>query len=72
MAKASTHGAIFAVTGGDHFTSDEMFKTAKLPSKKARIEKLKKNKREKVAGIERKVVARKILEQGQKSSTHRH
>ncbi len=43
LAKASTHGAAFAVTGGDHFTSDDMFKAAKLPAKKAKIEQLKKN-----------------------------
>ncbi len=31
LAKASTHGAIFAVTGGEHFTSDDMFKAAEMP-----------------------------------------
>ncbi len=34
LSKASTHGAIFAVTGGYHFTSDDMFKAAELPAKK--------------------------------------
>mmetsp|Transcript_6062 Transcript_6062/g.12387 ORF Transcript_6062/g.12387 Transcript_6062/m.12387 type:complete len:178 (+) Transcript_6062:100-633(+) len=64
LAKASTHGAVFAVTGGDHFTSDDMFKAAELPAKKAKIEQLKKNKKERLAGIEREAVGRKILEQG--------
>ncbi len=66
LAKASTHGAIFAVTGGDHFTSDDMFKVAKLTTKKSSIEQLNnwKNKKERVVGIERELIVRKILEQG--------
>ncbi len=38
LTKPSTHGAVFEVTGGDHFTSDDMFKAAELPAKKAKIE----------------------------------
>ncbi len=37
LAKANTHGAILAVTGGEHFTSNDMFKAAEMPAKKARI-----------------------------------
>ncbi len=45
LAKASTHGAIFAVRGRQHLTPDDMFKAAKLPAKKARIEQMKKQER---------------------------
>ncbi len=45
LAKASTHGAVFAVIGGDHFTSDDMFKVAELPAKKDKIEQLKKTRK---------------------------
>ncbi len=45
LAKASTDGAIFAVTSGDHFTSDDMFKVAKLRARKSRIGQLKKSRR---------------------------
>ncbi len=34
LSKASSHGAIFGVMGGYHFTSDDMFKEAELPAKK--------------------------------------
>ncbi len=37
LAMASTHGAVFAVTGGDHFTSDDMFMLAELPEKKTKL-----------------------------------
>ncbi len=62
-AKASTHGAIFAVTGGDCFTSDDMFKVTKSPAKIARIAQLTKTKK-RVSGIAREIVGRIILEQG--------
>ncbi len=64
LAKASTHGAIFAVTGGEHFTSDDMFKAAELPARKARIAALKKEKKARLAAVEREAAGRKILEQG--------
>ncbi len=41
LAKASTHGAVFAVTGGDHFMSNDMFIAAELPAKKAKIAQVK-------------------------------
>ncbi len=44
LAKASTHGAIFAVMGGEHITSDDTFKEAEMPARKARIAVLKKEK----------------------------
>lgn len=43
LVKATTHGAAFVVTGGDHFTSDDMFFAPELPAKKARIAQLKKD-----------------------------
>ncbi len=62
LAKASTHGAIFALTGGNHFTSDNMFKAAELPRQKAQIAEMKKEKTEREAGIEREAKAKSILE----------
>ncbi len=35
FGKASTQGAIFALTGGDHFYPDDMVKVAEMPIKKA-------------------------------------
>ncbi len=34
LSKASTHCTIFVVTGGYHFTSNDMSKAAELPAKK--------------------------------------
>ncbi len=48
--------------GGDHFTSDDMFKAVNLPAKRARIEELKKEKKQGLAWIKREGVGRKILE----------
>jgi len=45
LAKATPHGVVLAVTGGDHFTSDDMFFAAELPAKKARIAQKKKDKK---------------------------
>ncbi len=44
LVKASTHGEIFALTGGEHFTSDDMFKAADLPLQKAQIAAMKRGK----------------------------
>ncbi len=38
LAKASTHGAIFALTGVKHFLFNNMFKSADLSIKLAKIE----------------------------------
>ncbi len=62
LAKASTHGAIFALTGGNHFTSDNMFKAAELPHQKAQIAEMKKEKKEREAGIEKDSKVKSILE----------
>ena len=61
LAKASTHGALFAVTGGDHFTSDDMFMAAELPAKKAKIARLKEEKKVRLAKMEKEEKAMKIL-----------
>ncbi len=44
LAKANTHGAVFTVMSGDHFTLEDMFKAAQLPAKRVRIEELIKEK----------------------------
>ncbi len=53
LAKASTHGAVFAVTGGDHFTSNDMFMAAELPAKKAKIAQLKEEKKVRLVNEEK-------------------
>ncbi len=42
LANARTHSAVFAVTGEDHFKSNNIFMAAELPAKKAKIAQLKK------------------------------
>ncbi len=51
LAKAVAHGALFAATGKKHFTSDDMFCAVELPVRKEQIKILKKDKKEKAAGI---------------------
>ncbi len=60
--KASTHDAIFALTSGNHFTSDNMFKATELPFGKAQIAVMKKGKKESEVGVEREAKEKKILE----------
>ncbi len=66
LATASTHGAIFAITGGDRFTSDDLFKAAELPAKRAfiiELKKKKKKKKQRIMRVDREVVVKKILDQ---------
>ncbi len=61
LAKASTYGAVFAVTGGDHFTLDGMFMAAKLAAKKAKIAQLKEEKQIRLAKMAKEEMAINIL-----------
>ncbi len=45
LVKATTHGEILTITGDVHFTSDDMFKAAELPARKAKIQELEKSKK---------------------------
>ena len=45
LAKAATHGAHFAATGGQHFTSDDVIQAAEIPVRKEQIKKWKRAKR---------------------------
>ncbi len=45
-ASTSTHRAIFVITEGDRFTSDDVLQTEELPAKCLPIAQWKKNKRE--------------------------
>ena len=44
ISYAKTHGQLFHATGGQHITSDDMFKGYKINNKKRRIEELEKDK----------------------------
>ncbi len=60
LAEASTQGAHFAATGGQHFTLDDVFQAAEIPVRKEQIKKMEKSKKERSAGIALMGEAKKI------------
>ncbi len=61
LAKASTDGAVFSVTGGDHFMSDDMFMAAELLAKKAKNSQLKEEKKVRLTKMAKEEKATKVL-----------
>ncbi len=59
--KASTHSAVFAVTGGDHFMSDDMFMAAELPAKKSKFALLNNQKKVRLVKMAKEKKAIKVL-----------
>ncbi len=62
LAAASTHGAFFAATGGEHLTSDDVFKQAELMKRKETITKLEKDKKMREAMVPLAEKAKLILQ----------
>ncbi len=65
LAAASTHGAFFAATGGEHLTSNDVFKQAELIKRKESIAKMEKDKKMSETMVPLAEKAALILQEGQ-------
>ncbi len=64
LAAASTHGAFFAATGGEHFTADDVFKQAELVKRKEKIAQMERDKKLRESMIPLVEKAEAILREG--------
>jgi len=67
LAKASTHGAKFCATHGEHLTSDDMFKACEVPVREAEIKLLVQDKEQRLQWQKNEEEAKQVLVFGYKA-----